>query len=652
MVMETLPSGIILHGRYRIERVLGSGGFGHVYLAVDLQVNTQYAIKEYLVTGPGGKAQLEHEEQVLSQLHHPNLPAFLAAFDERGRYYVVLGYIEGSDLTDYIRVVRQRNEVVPVVQILTWILSIADAVIFLHSQQPPIIHRDIKPDNIRITPAGKAMLVDLGNAKEAADGARTLFFIRHQGTPGYAPLEQYPGGSGTDTRSDVYALGGTLYFALTTHEPPSVSTRNQSIQQHLPDLPSLQEQLAHNPPEGSADPNAGRQFRLGVSKPAKPAPRHSRHLAQLGTLPPELLDRLNSIIRHAMEMKQKDRYQSVADFSNDLRMVLAALPSSTQPPSTRPPRNVDPHSTQPDLPLLYEELQNVRGNTEPTSTDTAATPGSQTPSSAPTLNRCPYCNSPLPRQAPFCPNCGSALTNISTPNPVTPLPVTPDPHSNNPRAMGPNTPVSQDAFGEATIVVTPPVSKSSGAAPSLRTQASSARPLADFTNQKRQSSNSPVQNLALSPPPQAPPRPFIQAKSSPPIIADALPQVPPPGSAAPVNNSAKHAVDSKGSRKIFIVLAIIIAVILLAIIISILLVTGKAHSHQTAAPLYEQLYSVKAQVSTYERNVSYCITSSIAPALAGIRSCGSGISTTPRFTERMAGSRARYTPGNQRDWLT
>ena len=96
-----------------------------------------------------------------------------------------------------------------------------------------------------------AILVDLGNAKATADGARTLFFIRHQGTPGYAPLEQYPGGSGTDTRSDVYALGGTLYFALTTHEPPNVSTRNQSMQQNLPDLPSLQEQLSHNPPETS-----------------------------------------------------------------------------------------------------------------------------------------------------------------------------------------------------------------------------------------------------------------------------------------------------------------------------------------------------------------------------------------------------------------
>src|SRR5437667_255649 len=212
MVMETLPQGTVLYGHYRIERALGSGGFGHVYLSVDLRTNQQYAIKEYLVAGASGKAQLEHEARVLSQLHHPNLPAFQDAFDERGRYYIVLSYIEGSDLTDFIRRVRQRNEVVPLVRIMTWIISICDAVTFLHG---------------------------------------------------------------------------------------------------LPDLPSLQEQLANNPSETGPEHGAARQFRLGVTKPAKPAPRHSKHLAQLGTLPPELLEHLNAIITQAMAMKPKDRYQSV-----------------------------------------------------------------------------------------------------------------------------------------------------------------------------------------------------------------------------------------------------------------------------------------------------------------------------------------------------
>ena len=471
--METLPPGTILHGRYRVERALGSGGFGHVYLSVDLQTNSQYAIKEYLVTGASGKAQLEHEAQVLSHLHHPNLPAFLSSFDENGHYYVILGYIEGNDLTDYIRVVRQKNEPIPIARLMEWLLSICDAVAFLHSQHPPIIHRDIKPDNIRITPSGTAILVDLGNAKTAADGARTLFFIRHQGTPGYAPLEQYPGGTGTDERSDVYALGATLYFALTAHEPPSVSARNQSLQQKQPDLPTLQDRLAQNPPENMQEP---RQFRLGVSKPAKPTPRHSRHLAQLGTLPPELLRKLDAIIQRAMAMKPKDRYQSVTDLSNDLRIVLRALPISTVP--VTPNRPVDPHSTQPDLPMLYEAMQNQKQAAPAQSAGQAgqitpaqpiqqkqnapaqpsqsaqqkqtapAQPARQTPAPQtpipPTALRCPNCNTELHRPAPYCPHCGSPL-NPSGP-PKGPM----GPSDPGQRQAGRNTP--QDISEEATML--------------------------------------------------------------------------------------------------------------------------------------------------------------------------------------------------------
>ena len=407
-MMETVPSGTLLNGRYRIERVLGSGGFGHVYLAIDLRTNQQYAIKEYFVTGSSGQAQLQHEARVLIQLHHPNLPAFHEAFNERGHYFVVLSYIEGSDLTDRIRTARQRNEVIPLHQIMDWILSVCDAVQFLHTQQPVVIHRDIKPDNIRIMPNGTAILVDLGNAKATADGARTLLFIRHQGTPGYAPQEQYPGGTGTDERSDVYALGGTLYFALTAHEPPSVSTRNQSIQQGLPDLPSLQEVVAKNPPENNADANTGRQFRLGVSKPAKPAPRHLRHVAQLGTLPPGLLDQLNSIIKRAMAMKQRDRYSTVAELSTDLRKVVAALPT----PSSAPLRPLDPNSTQPDLPMLYEAIQRAKENTNQPPPDAVHKPTVPPAQSAAQTLVCPRCSTPLTQKASYCPSCGSSLSHV------------------------------------------------------------------------------------------------------------------------------------------------------------------------------------------------------------------------------------------------
>jgi serine/threonine protein kinase len=418
MMMETVPSGTILHGRYRIERVLGSGGFGHVYLALDLQTNQQFAIKEYFVTGSSGQAQLQHEARVLSQLHHPNLPAFHEAFSERNHYFVVLSYIEGSDLTDLIRIARQRNEPIPLSRVLGWILSVCDAVYFLHNQPTTVIHRDIKPDNIRITPNGTAILVDLGNAKATADGARTLFFIRHQGTPGYAPQEQYPGGSGTNAQSDVYALGATLYFALTSHEPPSVSTRNASLQQGLPDLPSLQEQLANNPPEESAEAQAARQFRLGVTKPAKPAQRHIRHLAQLSSMPPELLEQLNRIIRRSMQMKQRDRYPTVAEFRSDLRKVLEAMPKSsalpdTPGPSPRPP---DPNSTQPDLPMLYEAIEAARSAphmpASPASSRSDHAPAQPAPPAQ--SQNCPRCGTSLVKAAAYCPSCGSAINSAQS----------------------------------------------------------------------------------------------------------------------------------------------------------------------------------------------------------------------------------------------
>jgi serine/threonine protein kinase len=637
--METLPPGTLLSGHYRIERALGSGGFGHVYLAFDLRTNQQFAIKEYLVSGASGKAQLEHEARVLSQLHHPNLPAFQDAFDERGRYFIVLSYIEGSDLTDLMRIVRQRNEVVPLARIMNWIISICDAVSFLHGQSTPVIHRDIKPDNIRITPEGTAILVDLGNAKEAANGARTLFFIRHQGTPGYAPLEQYPGGSGTDKRSDVYALGGTLYFALTTHEPPSVSARNQSIQQGLPDLPSLQEQLANNPPETSAEPGAARQFRLGVTKPTKPAPRHSKQLAQLSTLPPELLVRLNAIIMQAMAMKPKDRYQSVADMSNNLKLIMAALPASTQPPATGSPRPVDPHSTQPDLPMLFESIQQVQATTDQTSREipaTSTTPPSQSSAApAPTV-RCPQCNAEVRWQAAFCPQCGSPIANLSeknstsTPSPSTTasptnIPNTPNSIQGNNKAM-PGTPA------EPTLVVSP------------KSPLPTAYP-SSIQNKAQTQTKPPAYDRIFSPTSQQiAPKPFIQSQIP---TSMGIPQSKQASSTGSNTQPANLAALIE-TRKILFFIVIVLIVVLLTVTIFFLI---SARKHQSGNGS-DQHYAVMTQVCAYERNVSLCVTSSAPDAHTGVWTRRSGVPASVSISERMVGSRNRHSPGDYRHWLT
>lgn len=646
MVMETLPSGTKLRGRYRVERVLGNGGFGHVYLAVDLQTGQQYAIKEYLVTGSSGKAQLEHESRVLSQLHHPSLPAFQDAFDERGRYYVVLGYIEGRDLTDCIRSTRARGDIVPLERILNWLISICEAVTFLHNQTPPIIHRDIKPDNIRITSNGTAILVDLGNAK-AADGARTLLFIRHQGTPGYAPLEQYPGGAGTDSRSDVYALGGTLYFALTGHEPPSVSTRKQSSDQRLPDLPSLQEILQQNPPETSQDSNASKQFRLGINKPSKPVPRHSRHIAQLGALSPDLLNRLNLIIARAMAMDPWDRYQSVVELSGDLQRVRAALPASMQPPQTTMKRPTDLNSTQPDLQFAIENLQNnVQENVGRPDRSIAQ------PASPDVMAHCPRCQMEVTRSAQFCPRCGASLNNASPQNFQDKTPVI-----NPPSMQAQARPVAN-----APIQVPAPKERENAFSPAQPgTQAPGTSPSSG-------SNMSPQFTMRSSAPSPTAPKPFIQTGTQPPLVVPGttvvqspsftganIRQASPPGSVVSTqvfNSPAGTPQHARSSRWLLFVAAAIVLVII-AVLIIVLVHTGTDKKTGNAASLQQaHAYFAETQVHSYERNISLCPTSTAAHSGTGVRKCHTGVSASAGNTERVAEPRVGPATYDYRSRLT
>ena len=279
----TLHSGDIVHNRYRIVKLLGQGGFGAVYRAWDTNLNGPCAVKENFETSPAAQAQFAREASLLFNLRHPNLPRVFDQFSLPGQgQYLVMDFIEGEDLQ---RKLEQAGGPLAEAMLLGWVEQVCEALSYLHAQNPPVIHRDIKPRNIIITPQGQALLVDFGIAKvydprlKTTTGARAV-------SAGYSPHEQYGQGK-TDARSDVYALGATLYALLTAREPP------ESVQRFLHD-PFI-------PPE---------------------------------VLNPRLSSSTAAAICKAMQIDPEQRFQSPAELKAALRPVPAPAPT---PPAVSAP---------------------------------------------------------------------------------------------------------------------------------------------------------------------------------------------------------------------------------------------------------------------------------------------------------------------------
>lgn len=277
----SLSTGQVFLNRYRVVNRLRQGGMGAVYRAWDMHLNKPVALKENLELGLEAREQFNREATILASLSHPNLPRVTDHFVlEKQGQYLVMDFIEGEDLESMVERLGPISEDTAV----GWFLQISSALDYLHRQPAPIIHRDIKPANIKITPEGRAILVDFGIAKfyghdrVTMDGAKAV-------TPGFSPLEQYH--ASTDRRSDIYSLGSTLYTVVTGELIPE-STR------------------------------------LALGEATLIPPRQ---------IQPDLSQALEAVILKSVEIHPEQRYQSASEL---LQALKETFHKSTQLPATAP----------------------------------------------------------------------------------------------------------------------------------------------------------------------------------------------------------------------------------------------------------------------------------------------------------------------------
>ena len=236
-----LKIGSLVDGKYKILNKVGQGGMSVVYLAMNEKANKQWAVKEVRKDGvldfEAVKQGLVAETDILKKLDHPNLPSIVDVIDTDEAFIIIMDYIQGNSLSKAL----EEYGAQPQENVIEWAKQLCDVLGYLHSQNPPIIYRDMKPANVMLKPDGNVTLIDFGTAREYKE--KNLADTTCLGTIGYAAPEQFGGMGQTDARTDIYCLGATLYHLVTGMNPCEPPYEIKPIREINPTLSSGLERI-------------------------------------------------------------------------------------------------------------------------------------------------------------------------------------------------------------------------------------------------------------------------------------------------------------------------------------------------------------------------------------------------------------------------
>ena len=284
--MKALAPNSLIQNRYLIVHLIGKGGMGEVYLAVDQRLGSAVALKRTFFADDemlGGA--FEREARTLARLRHPVLPKVSDHFVENGEQYLVMEHIAGDDLAKRL---EGAQKPFPLSWVLFWADQLLDALAYLHSHEPPIIHRDIKPQNLKLTDENHIVLLDFGLSKNSTAQTKTSGSSGSTGsvvgyTPHYAPMEQIRG-TGTSPRSDLYSLSATLYQLMTNSVPDDALTRADALLNGKPDT-----------------------------------------IVPLNEVNPEVPREVSDVILRAMEVSQEKRFGTAKEMQKTLRKAFSQM---------------------------------------------------------------------------------------------------------------------------------------------------------------------------------------------------------------------------------------------------------------------------------------------------------------------------------------